>query len=606
MKTKFRIMKTKINTMKIKKNILMLIAIFGLLVSCQKEESQFIDDSNEDTVTANSVTTTLLTRVSQNPGSWDDLIDDSPCAALVYPVTVIANGQEIILQSVADIAQVAAVFDQFPNDNDVLEIVFPITVQLWDYTLVTVNNQSDLQDIIDTCASNPEANNEITCIDFVYPLTIFTYNTQQEQTGTVTITNNQDLLLFLLSLDENTLYSIDFPISVIVNGETQQVNSTQELQNLIEQCDSSDDTPSDDPVAFETNLTTDAWYVTYYFDDFDETSDFQGYQFTFASDGNATAQNGTNTVEGIWDYIQDSNPKLDLFFGETNPFDELDEDWEIIEYDENIIRLRDISGDGSVDYLTFEREPSTTGSNDDLNTFIDYLTTDPWYVNLLDDDGDNETCLFVTYQFNFSTSGTVEAVSDTNVVNGFWTASISSNGGLELIINMDTTGANAVFEELNDDWDVLEATISNINLQDISGGNGGTDLLNFGRDPYTDCSSGGTTATDVENILMDGQWVVASYFDDGNNETADFNGYVVTFNTDGSVEATNGTNTNTGTWSVVNNSGNLDLILDFGVALPFEEFNDDWDIIDVLTNRIELQDISGGNGGTDDLVFEKL
>lgn len=599
-------MKTKKINMKIKKSILMLVAIFGLLISCQKESSQIIDDTNEDTISANSVTTDLLTRVTQNPGSWDDIIDDSSCASIVFPVTVIANGQEIILQNIGDIAQVEAIFNQFPNDTDVLEIVFPITIELWDYTQVTVTSEADLQDIIDTCASNSEGNNEITCIDIVYPITIFTYNIQQEQTGTVTINSSQELFQFLITLDQDTLYSIDFPISVIVNGETQQVNSTQELQNLIEQCDNSGSNPSDDPVAFETNLTTGVWYVTYYFDDYDETSDFQGYEFAFASDGTAVAQNGTYTVDGVWDYIQENNPKLDLYFGETNPFDELDDDWEIIEYDENIIRLRDVSGDGSIDYLTFERTPNTTGSNEDLNTFIDYLTTDTWFVNLLDDSGEDETCLFVTYEFIFSINGTVQAISDTNTVAGYWTSQMS-DGTLELVINMDISGDNAVFEELNDDWDVLEATNTNINLQDISGGNGGTDLLNFGRDPYTDCSSGETTATDVENILIDGQWIVALYLDAGVNETTDYNDYTVTFNANGSVVATNGTNTNEGTWSVVPSTGEtLDLILDFGTALPFEEFNDDWDIIDVLTNRIELEDVSGGNGGTDNLVFEKL
>ena len=37
----------------------------------------------------------------------------------------------------------------------------------------------------------------------------------------------------------------------------------------------------------------------------------------------------------------------------------------------------------------------------------------------------------------------------------------------------------------------------------------------------------------------------------------------------------------------------------------FEDLNDDWDIISQSSSKIELIDISGGNGGTDYLTFEK-
>ena len=39
--------------------------------------------------------------------------------------------------------------------------------------------------------------------------------------------------------------------------------------------------------------------------------------------------------------------------------------------------------------------------------------------------------------------------------------------------------------------------------------------------------------------------------------------------------------------------------------LPFEDLNDDWDFISQSSTKIELIDVSGGNGGTDYLTFEK-
>ena len=51
-----------------------------------------------------------------------------------------------------------------------------------------------------------------------------------------------------------------------------------------------------------------------------------------------------------------------------------------------------------------------------------------------------------------------------------------------------------------------------------------------------------------------------------------------------------------------------DFILDFAVpeSSDFEDLIDDWDFISVDNTKIELRDISGGNGGTDYLTFERF
>ena len=77
------------------------------------------------------------------------------------------------------------------------------------------------------------------------------------------------------------------------------------------------------------------------------------------------------------------------------------------------------------------------------------------------------------------------------------------------------------------------------------------------------------------------------------------------FNINGTVSASNGANTNNGTWSVFS-SGNQ-MTLDFGTNMPFDEFNDDdWDVISVSSTEVVIRDISGGNGGTDTLTLQKL
>lgn len=113
-----------------------------------------------------------------------------------------------------------------------------------------------------------------------------------------------------------------------------------------------------------TNLMDDGtWRITYYFDDNDETLNFDGYNFTFGADNLLTAEHGSTNVSGVWS-ITDSNSddddlnELDFNISFLSPpnFEELSDDWEIIEKTETMIKLTDVSGGGSgTDYLTFTK-----------------------------------------------------------------------------------------------------------------------------------------------------------------------------------------------------------------------------------------------------------
>ena len=60
------------------------------------------------------------------------------------PVTVFANGIEIVVDSEEDLERIEETFDASDDDNDTLEIVFPITVTMSDYTEMVINNQAEL------------------------------------------------------------------------------------------------------------------------------------------------------------------------------------------------------------------------------------------------------------------------------------------------------------------------------------------------------------------------------------------------------------------------------------------------------------------------------
>ena len=120
----------------------------------------------------------------------------------------------------------------------------------------------------------------------------------------------------------------------------------------------------------------------------------------------------------------------------------------------------------------------------------------------------------------------------------------------------------------------------------------------------------------IEATAESGTWRITNFNDSGQDETSDFNGYDFTFNSNGSLVASNGSNTVTGTWSVTDDSNSSDDSssdddIDFNINFPvpesnnFHDLNDDWDIVSTTSTRIQLIDISGGDGSTDMLTFEK-
>lgn len=129
---------------------------------------------------------------------------------------------------------------------------------------------------------------------------------------------------------------------------------------------------------------------------------------------------------------------------------------------------------------------------------------------------------------------------------------------------------------------------------------------------FVACKKDKKTIKAVEKNIVKGNWRVSKFIDSGTDETNDFTGYNFTFTEGGSVTASNGSLSYTGTWSITASSSDdsnddVDFNLMFSVSEEndFEDLNDDWDILSQSETKIELTDVSGGNGGTDYLTFEK-
>lgn len=116
--------------------------------------------------------------------------------------------------------------------------------------------------------------------------------------------------------------------------------------------------------------------------------------------------------------------------------------------------------------------------------------------------------------------------------------------------------------------------------------------------------------TNISQQDLNGNWRITYFAEDGKDETFYFSGYTFTFSNN-VVSATNGSTVVNGVYSLSGSSSSSGsssgskFVITFHETNPWEELNEDWDILESSANKIKLKHVSGGNGGTDDLVFEK-
>jgi len=112
---------------------------------------------------------------------------------------------------------------------------------------------------------------------------------------------------------------------------------------------------SEDNNNSNTNISQGTWKVSLFTDSGnDETSDFSGYSFTFASGGVLTAQKGAVSQAGSWGHGSDFNIDLGVKSDNNKPLGELTDNWKIISITSSEIRLTDDNA-SSGELLTFTK-----------------------------------------------------------------------------------------------------------------------------------------------------------------------------------------------------------------------------------------------------------
>ncbi len=142
-----------------------LLTMAFAFTSCQEEFEELPQPDAEQTILASSSTANLIERASSKDGSFDNVIDGASCFAIQFPYTVNVNGIDISIDTMEDIRLVKELSNGIQFSEDLLEIIFPITITYSDFTELTINSKADFRALVNECNENDA--DVIKCVDFV-------------------------------------------------------------------------------------------------------------------------------------------------------------------------------------------------------------------------------------------------------------------------------------------------------------------------------------------------------------------------------------------------------------------------------------------------------
>ena len=558
-----------------------LLAISLNFTGCQSEFEEINGGNDTEAITANSTTAALIEKTTSNDGSFDNIVDGASCIALKFPYTVQVNGIEVIIDSREDLHAIEEIFDALDDDEDILNILFPITITLSDFTEIVIENLDQLEDLAEDCLEGGD-DDDIECIDFVYPITLFTFDVNEQVSGEVVIESDEQLRKFFNELGDDDLIGIQFPLTLKkFDGTEIVVNSNAELamalENAKDECDEDDDDDYNDDdfdeERFDFCLTECPWLVKEVVrDNVDNSDQYFEYVMTFTEDGGVTVKDREgNVLNGIWSArFTDRGPLLTLEFDVLVDFNL---EWLVYEIGEHTIKLYAENGNK----IILKQLCDDDDIGVDLSGLREILKECEWIIKKVKNQGE-EIERLLGYEFNFLPDGVVTLSNGVNTSEGTWEVGYNEEQVLSLLITIgDEPGVSFDWPLRDLDDHRLKFEVEEIDYELV--------LLRVCED-----NAGDGDVVEIRNMMLEGLWNVALFDDEGMDETMDYDGMDFDFNESHEVEVSvNVDPIANGLWRVVRDSNdNLVFYLNMGDDATFADLNEPWYITEVTSGRIEL------------------
>lgn len=566
--------------------------------SCQDEFEELTPTEETTVISATSEAAILISNIATRDGSFDNIVDGASCFDVKFPYVVSVNGLELTINALEDLHVIEEIFDAIDDDENLLEIIFPITITTKDFTEVTLNGLADLRELANQCKEGGD-DEDIECIDLMYPITLFTVDINVEQTGSFIAESDKDLRLFFGGLEADDLVSIDFPISFkLYDGAIVEVNSNVELVRTIEgakdTCDEDDDDDYNDDDfnenSFNEELVECVWVVKEFRrNNAEEIGLFLDYILNFKSDGTVVASfMGAVTTEGTWSTtFGDDGAKLSIAFESIEDFNF---EWSVYDIGDDRIKLYKSDEELIVMKKACEEDlpelyPEALG---------EILRECSWVIKEVKLQ-DEELKRLLGYEFMFMTDNVITLSNGMNTFVGTW--EIKLNAEQKLVVAIEMPEEPGVSFE----WPIREMFVDRLRFE--------ADEIGYELKLQRVCDNNTADGdvTEIRNIMLGGEWIVTAYTKADQNMTEMFGGYSFGFMGDNQMTIMEGGEAfGNGLWRVLRNSDEqLKVYLNFGENLFFEQLSDNWDFVSVGDNGIELKEIED-DGTITTLVLKKV
>ncbi len=279
-------------------------------------------------------------------------------------------------------------------------------------------------------------------------------------------------------LDNSSCFSVQLPVTVVVNGVTITVNSESDYQSVQD----AKNLPGDDVVNFN-------YPITIRYDNF--TTQVVTTQSQLNQLVNNCDDDGFNEI----DCILINYPIVVNFFNTNNQVANsvtIQNNAQLFNYITSLtpsvlstivypISVTNSVGVSIVISNNNQLEDFIEDSIDDCDDssipnpgFVSVLTSGTWRVTYFYEDDDDETTDYLGYNFTFNPNFSILVEKNSVTSSGTWSNYMDDGDN-----KLDLLFSDSNLDELEDDWKIVEYTTTEIRLRDVSGGDGSVSYLYF-------------------------------------------------------------------------------------------------------------------------------
>lgn len=172
------------------------------------------------------------------------------------------------------------------------------------------------------------------CIEFVYNFTINVYNSDLEIIDFEIMYNDEDLILFLDSVEDGNSISLSYPIEgTLADGENLVINNNDDLKENLKAC------LKEETIFYCNGLLEECvWKVTYFESEIDT---YEDSYFDVSSTGNAWLNWQDEVYQGTWInyYIEDQLHLNINLSGSSQVTTDWNDDWLVTILNESQIKI---------------------------------------------------------------------------------------------------------------------------------------------------------------------------------------------------------------------------------------------------------------------------